>query len=89
MFIPQAFSFENIDRDGKGLCLGETVIFEEEINPFMSKLREHNIISLPYTTILLTNHVLCICISNPLIVHLLLPEKFERQWKSWFHGMSL
>ncbi|KXH82088.1 hypothetical protein AU377_06140 [Sporosarcina sp. HYO08] len=44
MFIPQAFTFENLDSDGKGLCLGETVILQEEINPFMSKLREHNII---------------------------------------------
>ena len=44
MFIPQAFSFENIDREGKALCLGETVILEEEINPFMSMLRKHGII---------------------------------------------
>jgi len=44
MFVPQAFSFEDVDRNGKGLCLGETVILQEEINPFMSKLREHGII---------------------------------------------
>jgi hypothetical protein len=44
MFIPQAFSFENIDSEGKALCLGETVILQEEINPFMSKLRKHGII---------------------------------------------
>ncbi|MEH6948830.1 DUF1259 domain-containing protein [Bacillus sp. JJ634] len=44
MFIPQAFSFENMDRDGRALCLGETVILEEEINPFLSKLRKHGII---------------------------------------------
>ena len=44
MFVPQAFSFENLDRDGRGLCLGETVILQEEINPFISKLREHDII---------------------------------------------
>lgn len=44
MFVPQAFSFENVDRDGRGLCLGETVILQEEINPFMSRLREHGII---------------------------------------------
>jgi hypothetical protein len=43
MFIPQAFSFENTDN-GRALCLGETVILQEEINPFMSKLREHGII---------------------------------------------
>jgi len=44
MFVPQAFSFEALDRNGRGLCLGETVILQEEINPFMSKLREHDII---------------------------------------------
>ncbi|MBU8757580.1 DUF1259 domain-containing protein [Priestia megaterium] len=44
MFVPQAFSFEGLDRNGRGLCLGETVILEEEINPFMSKLREYDII---------------------------------------------
>jgi hypothetical protein len=44
MFIPQAFSFENMDSKGRALCLGETVILQEEINPFLSKLREHGII---------------------------------------------
>jgi hypothetical protein len=44
MFVPQAFSFEDIDRDGNGLCLGETVILQKEIEPFMSRLREHGII---------------------------------------------
>ncbi|MFS0574557.1 DUF1259 domain-containing protein [Sporosarcina sp. 179-K 3D1 HS] len=44
MFVPQAFSFEDIDSDGRGLCLGETVLLQEEVNPFMSKLREHGII---------------------------------------------
>jgi len=44
MFVPQAFSFEDVDRNGRALCLGETVILQEEINPFMSKLREHGII---------------------------------------------
>jgi len=44
MFVPQAFTFEDVDRNGKALCLGETVILQEEINPFMSKLREHDII---------------------------------------------
>lgn len=41
--IPQAFSFENIGRDGRALCLGETVILTAEINPFISKLRSHGI----------------------------------------------
>jgi hypothetical protein len=44
MFVPQAFSFENIDREGKALCLGETVILQEEINPFITRLREDKII---------------------------------------------
>jgi hypothetical protein len=44
MFVPQAFSFENTDREGKALCLGETVILQEEINPFLSCLREEGII---------------------------------------------
>ncbi|MCP3740332.1 DUF1259 domain-containing protein [Rossellomorea sp. BNER] len=44
MFIPQAFSFENMDSKGRALCLGETVILQEEINPFLSKLRDHGII---------------------------------------------
>lgn len=42
--IPQAFSFESIGRDGRGLCLGETVILTAEINPFISRLRNHGII---------------------------------------------
>lgn len=41
--IPQAFSFESIGRDGRALCLGETVILTEEINPFISRLRRHGI----------------------------------------------
>jgi hypothetical protein len=41
--IPQAFSFENIGRDGRALCLGETVILSAEINPFISRLRKHGI----------------------------------------------
>ncbi|OAK75497.1 DUF1259 domain-containing protein [Lederbergia galactosidilytica] len=44
MFVPQAFSFENMNKSGKALCLGETVLLQEEVNPFMSKLRKHGII---------------------------------------------
>jgi Domain of Unknown Function (DUF1259) len=44
MFVPQAFSFENMDKGGRALCLGETVILQEEVNPFMSRLRECGII---------------------------------------------
>lgn len=42
--IPQAFSFESIGRDGRALCLGETVILTAEINPFVSRLRRHGIL---------------------------------------------
>lgn len=42
--IPQAFSFESIGRDGRALCLGETVILTAEINPFISRLRRHGIL---------------------------------------------
>nr|WP_263328568.1 DUF1259 domain-containing protein [Neobacillus sp. Marseille-Q6967] len=44
MFVPQAFSFENVDAEGRALCLGETVILQQEINPFISRLRENGII---------------------------------------------
>lgn len=30
--------------DGRALCSGETVILQEEINPFISVLRQHGII---------------------------------------------
>ncbi|MBU8676231.1 MULTISPECIES: DUF1259 domain-containing protein [Bacillus] len=43
-FIPQAFSFESMDRNGRALCLGETVLLQEEVNPFMTELREFGII---------------------------------------------
>lgn len=44
MFVPQAFSFENLDENGKALCLGETVLLQEEANPFMARLSEEGII---------------------------------------------
>lgn len=44
MFVPQAFLFENLDRDGRALCFGETVILQDEINPFISILRENRIL---------------------------------------------
>lgn len=44
LFIPQAFSFENVDSEGRALCLGETVILQDEINPFISLLRANGII---------------------------------------------
>ncbi|GLZ64314.1 DUF1259 domain-containing protein [Bacillus velezensis] len=43
-FIPQAFSFESMDSEGRALCLGETVLLQEEVNPLMSELRKFGII---------------------------------------------
>ncbi|MFT4412465.1 DUF1259 domain-containing protein [Fredinandcohnia humi] len=43
MFIPEAYSFENVDKQGRALCLGETVLLQEEANPFISRLRAHDI----------------------------------------------
>ncbi|AFS78364.1 hypothetical protein DUF1259 [Gottschalkia acidurici 9a] len=37
------FSFESMDCKGKTLNLGETVILQEEINPFISELRREGI----------------------------------------------
>lgn len=44
LLIPQMFTFESMTRDGFSLCSGETVILQSEINRFISKLREHDII---------------------------------------------
>jgi hypothetical protein len=41
---PQFFSFENLDRKGNALNLGETVLLQEEINPLLTELRKRNII---------------------------------------------
>jgi len=42
--IPQFHSFESVGRNGKALCLGETVILTREINPYISRLRKHGIL---------------------------------------------
>lgn len=41
--IPQAFTFESMDRNGRALCQGETVILQSEIERFISVLRKHGI----------------------------------------------
>lgn len=41
---PQFFTFEDVDRQGNALNLGETVLLQEEVNPFLEELRERNII---------------------------------------------
>ncbi|WP_240647746.1 DUF1259 domain-containing protein [Paenibacillus nanensis] len=43
MFVPQAYSFESMDRQGRALCLGETVILQSELNPFITRLRRQGI----------------------------------------------
>lgn len=42
--LPTFFTFESIDRQGRALNLGETVILQKEINPFISALRRRGII---------------------------------------------
>lgn len=42
--IPFALSFESMDSKGRTLNIGETVILEREINPFISELRKRGII---------------------------------------------
>ncbi|MEI4801743.1 DUF1259 domain-containing protein [Bacillus sp. NPDC077411] len=41
---PQFFSFEDVDRNGNALNLGETVLLQEEVNPLLTELRKRNII---------------------------------------------
>ncbi|WP_054949684.1 DUF1259 domain-containing protein [Numidum massiliense] len=44
LVLPTFFSFESIDRRGRALNLGETVILQREINPFISALRKRGIL---------------------------------------------
>lgn len=41
--LPFGISFESVGKDGRALCLGETVILTKEINPFISRLRSTGI----------------------------------------------
>lgn len=41
---PQFFSFEDLDRNGNALNLGETVLLQSEINPLLTELRKQDII---------------------------------------------
>lgn len=41
--LPFGISFESVGKDGRALCLGESVILTKEINPFISKLRQSGI----------------------------------------------
>ncbi|TCW39412.1 DUF1259 domain-containing protein [Laceyella sacchari] len=42
--IAALFSFEGLDNRGRALNLGETVILQREINPFISELRKRGLI---------------------------------------------
>lgn len=44
LVLPTFFSFESLDRQGRALNLGETVILQREINPFISALRKQGIL---------------------------------------------
>ena len=41
--LPFGISFESMGADGRALCLGESVILTQEINPFISRLRRAGI----------------------------------------------
>ncbi len=41
---PQFFTFEDVNSQGNALNLGETVLLQEEVNPFVEELRERDII---------------------------------------------
>lgn len=41
--LTEAFTFESMDKNGRALCLGETVILQSEIQRFISVLRRHGI----------------------------------------------
>lgn len=40
----QFFSFESLDESGNALCLGETVVFQSQVEKLLSNLRERDII---------------------------------------------
>lgn len=39
----QLFSFESLDSSGRALCLGETALFQGQVNRLLSNLRKHGI----------------------------------------------
>lgn len=39
----QLFSFESLDRSGRALCLGETALFQNQVNRLLSNLRRNGI----------------------------------------------
>ncbi|GAA0135214.1 hypothetical protein YSY43_20540 [Paenibacillus sp. YSY-4.3] len=39
----QLFSFESLDSSGRALCLGETALFQGQVNQLLSNLRKNGI----------------------------------------------
>lgn len=39
----QLFSFESLDRSGRALCLGETALFQHQVNRLLSNLRKNGL----------------------------------------------
>lgn len=39
----QLFSFESLDKSGRALCLGETALFQNQVNRLLSNLRKNGI----------------------------------------------
>jgi hypothetical protein len=40
----QLFSFESLDRSGRALCLGETALFQNQVNRLLTNLRNNGVI---------------------------------------------
>jgi len=40
----QLFSFESLDSSGRALCLGETALFQNQVNRLLSNLRNNGVI---------------------------------------------
>jgi hypothetical protein len=40
----QLFSFESLDKSGRALCLGETALFQNQVNRLLTNLRNNGII---------------------------------------------
>lgn len=39
----QLFSFESLDKSGRALCLGETALFQNQVNQLLTNLRKNGI----------------------------------------------
>ncbi|WP_027086950.1 DUF1259 domain-containing protein [Cohnella panacarvi] len=39
----QLFSFESLDRSGRALCLGETALFQNQVNTLLTNLRNNGV----------------------------------------------